>query len=583
MSLDTQPRITLDCGDERDYLLKKDAVNCRQKVELNSKSTLEFSIRRDNPKAKYFDYADTTATINGRVYCMIGEDGPEDVLDETAKDENSTLINVVMKELWYKLGKSYITAYNVNVETSSEFDHIDTHMVVLLGNSNDSLYINGVRKTAPYPVGTAKYFFWCLLDGSGWSLDSRYDAYWPDGTFDLETDKKSRLENIEVLQSLFGGFLLWDSTGKRVALVDEGKYQVDDGFDVCFGRQKGALLKARKRKESRDITTRLYVYGNSYLNIADVNGGKEYLDNRSYTSEVLEGIVQHNDIYRQDTLLAWGKKQSEKLCKPRFSYEIELLDMREKEAPQAPGPELAKMCTVHDPKQPGGKALLRVTAIDQDPFLHWDKKIEVGDVRDKFPQVMRDVIKAEQTVTNTVSNTNQITGQIIRGETPALTASNLHWTSVTGNLGSGLSMVQQQADQIQLQVDDNKGNIASLTIRADQIQTTVTKMGENQVEMQSQITQQADRISAIVTQDGQVKAASVIGVINNVGYAAIRADRIMFAGDSTTVEGHAVFKNDIGSYGAFNGTACNVATVNCERVFNFQGRSVYIQNGYLRV
>ncbi len=379
--LDLRPRIIVTSGDEQDNLLPQDATNARQKIRLNESSTLEFSIWRDNEKAVHFTRPDVTAEFGGREYCMIGDAALDDVLDDRAKDAQSTLYNVVMKETWNKLRKRFITACNVNIETSPDFDHIDTHMVLLLGASPDQLVINGTKVSAPYPVGTAKYFFWCLLYGTGWTLDARYDAYWPDGTFDLETDKKNIIENIEVLQSLFGGFILWDSKGKRVALVDEDKYQADDGFMVAYGVQYGMLLKARTRQESREIYTRLYVYGNENLNIAAVNGGKEYLDNFSYTSEVLEGIVTHSDIYSQDTLLRWGKKQGEKFCKPRFTYSIDLCDLRKEEDPQGPGPELAKLCDVRDPDQPGGQAILRVTATDFNCFEEWDKKVEVGDVR----------------------------------------------------------------------------------------------------------------------------------------------------------------------------------------------------------
>ena len=545
-------RIIVTSGAEKDYLLNADTPDARQTLELNTQSTLEFSIRRSNPKARYFDRADVLAEYDGRVYCLIDEKGPEDVLDNTAANENSTLISVVMKELHHKLKYRFITAYNVDLEESSEFDHIDTHMVVLLGASPDQLVINGEQVSAPYPVGTAKWFFWCLLYGTGWTLDARYDAYWPDGAFDLETDKKTILENIDVLQSLFGGFLLWDSKGKRVALVDEDKYQVDDGFDVRFGRQKGVLMKARTRRENREIYTKLYVFGNDDLNIADVNDDREYLEDYSYTQEVLEGVVRHNDIYQQETLLAWGQKQIARLCKPRFTYEITLLDKRKDGAPQAVGPEIAKMCTVHDPKQPGGKAVLRVTAIDRSAFNEWDVEIEVGDVRDKFPQVLKDIMQAEEKVSDTVSNNNQVAGGSIRGPTPALTASNLHWGSVTGGLQAGISSLEVKTDNIQLEVNDNKGNIAglyvsvgqvearvsdtegniaSLTVRADQIQSTVTNSVDN---LQSQITQAANRISAIVSADGVVKAAVILSAVNSSSSALIKADRITFDGYTMT-------------------------------------------------
>ena len=141
-------RITLTLGNELDYLLEADITGeARQKVSLNESSTLEFSMRRSSPKAKYFNGAAVEAEVNGRLYCVLGDDSIKDEINDSSGSAEDSLLNVTMKELWYKLTKSYVTTYNLTVP-SSEFDHIDTHMVVLLGDSKDPLYIDGTRRTA---------------------------------------------------------------------------------------------------------------------------------------------------------------------------------------------------------------------------------------------------------------------------------------------------------------------------------------------------------------------------------------------------------------------------------------------------
>ncbi len=340
-----------------------------------------------------------------------------------------------------------------------------------------------------------------------------------------------------------------------MALVDEAKYNANNGLALRFGREEGVLLKSRKRTENRDIVTRIYPYGNGWLNIAKVNNGKEYIENFNYTDEVLVGILQNNDIYNQDTLLAWAKKQLTNLSKPRNTYDVDLLDMREQDDPQGVGPELGVMCTIFDSNQPEGNAVLRVVEIDRDVFNHTDCKIVVGDVALKWPALMKDLVTAKEVTNNTVSSTQQVPGAIVRGETPALTQSNIKWTGVTNTINGNVSRVQQQADYIQLQVNDNKGNIGQLQITATEIKATVSKQGDsiaylsiqsNQIQTsvqqldgrvvtaESRITQNANQISAVVYNDGRIRAEMIIQAMNDQpSNIKLRADRIVFEGYSS--------------------------------------------------
>ena len=79
---------------------------------------------------------------------------------------------------------------------------------------------------------------------------------------------------------------------------------------------------------NNDIATKIYVYGDSNLNIASVNNGKEYLEDYSYTDTVYETIIYNTDITDATELKEWGKKQLELMCKPTYSYEVSAIDLR---------------------------------------------------------------------------------------------------------------------------------------------------------------------------------------------------------------------------------------------------------------
>lgn len=235
-----------------------------------------------------------------------------------------------------------------------------------------------------------------------------------------------------------------------------------------------------------------------------------------------------------------------------------------------------------DTKQPNGKADFRVVLIDRSVFNQWDCNIEIGDLEERWLSQMKDIVQSEKTVSNTISNTTRISGQVVRGETPALTASNIKWTGVTNGLSNGISNLNVKTDNIQLEVNNNKGNIASLTITATQIQSTVTDMNGKMGVMQSQITQTANRISAVVTENGVIKAGVIAQAINSIGYATIRADAIIMTGASINVTGGDLFGAT--SISGTNITAQGSLNVNSGFRFQSGGKTynLYVSGEYVK-
>jgi len=81
------------------------------------------------------------------------------------------------------------------------------------------------------------------------------------GTHDLETEKLSLLENIQKVQEIWGGYLVWDSVAKTVSLRDESTWQNYTGFQVRYAKN----LKSITRMTNYDLVTRLYPFGENDL------------------------------------------------------------------------------------------------------------------------------------------------------------------------------------------------------------------------------------------------------------------------------------------------------------------------------
>ena len=158
------------------------------------------------------------------------------------------------------------------------------------------------------------------------------------GVFNCETDAKDIFENIKLIQELWGGVIVFDSLNKVIHYRDEDKEGTDfntwNGFTIKRGKN---LTASPSVSWNADIITRLYPLGADKLNIALVNDGKRYVDNFSFTDEVLEGYVEQPNIY--DTLgdggmlqlLYWAQREVSKVCRPRMTvkYENKVVDRRQ--------------------------------------------------------------------------------------------------------------------------------------------------------------------------------------------------------------------------------------------------------------
>ncbi len=158
------------------------------------------------------------------------------------------------------------------------------------------------------------------------------------GVFNCETDAKDIFENIKLIQELWGGVIVFDSMNKVIHYRDEDKEGTDfntwNGFTIKRGKN---LTSTPSVFWNADIITRLYPLGADKLNIALVNDGKRYVDDFSFTDEVLEGYIEQPNIY--DTLddggmlqlLYWAQREVSKVCRPRMTvkYENKVVDRRQ--------------------------------------------------------------------------------------------------------------------------------------------------------------------------------------------------------------------------------------------------------------
>lgn len=87
------------------------------------------------------------------------------------------------------------------------------------------------------------------------------------------------------------------------------------------------LKKTDLQSDTYDYKTRLYAYGADGLTFADINDGKEYVDNFSYSNKIIELIWKDERYTTAETLLEDATARLEKLAKPRMSFSIEVINL----------------------------------------------------------------------------------------------------------------------------------------------------------------------------------------------------------------------------------------------------------------
>lgn len=365
-------------------LRERDGISdCRLTEKQNDNSTLTFNMLTSSEKYAWLADPENLIVAGERVFSAI-YDG--DSLTEKKDSGNKNTASFSFVERQCLLDKVRVTAYN----STTTYDHIDTGMVVVLSGGIAPLTVNGVQIPCPYEKGTAAYALYAVLYGTGWSVGT-VDV---DGTFDLETDKKSVLENIKAIQSLWGGILMFDSLRKKVCLRSEEIYRPYNGYGVRFKFNETGL----ERTVNRNIINRLYVYGKDNLNIAASNGGKEYLENYIYTSTPLCGTLVNNDITNAGDLIVWGKRELERLCKPQVTLKLSLIDRSQLEGGVSFA--VSDIIDVVDEDLSASKYQARVTEKSVSFFQPWECTVTLGDEKEIFAAKVKYALENADKVNN---------------------------------------------------------------------------------------------------------------------------------------------------------------------------------------
>lgn len=433
-------------------------------IESNGASTFTFSMNMYSQKWQDISDPENIYLVDGRKYVCLNETG--------IVTENET-VTVTAYETWKLLEKRYVQAYNV----PKEDEFIDDQTVCLLPKSTEPLVVNGVTYTNnPYPRGSAGYNYWALLQGSGWTLAfcdviaDGFNAAEDYGVFNVETDQKDLLYNLEHVRDLYGGIFEWDSVNQTLSVHDSSKWNNDYGFEI----RKGKNLQTLTISMDTDITTRLYPLGENSLNISAVNNGKRYVDDFSYTTAIYEKNLQNSDIYDQKQLLYWGQEQVKKLSRPRKNINCEIVDVRTVEGREYETFDINHLATVvysDGSEQTLTKETLRIISWTYNVFAPYQATIELGDKL----QNMVDFLKQSYDAGNKADGVIDSGGRI---DYDSL------WDYENGTYwGDTLyKYIHETEHRLEIKIDDVEGSLADFIVEANETFATIEALVQFETE-----------------------------------------------------------------------------------------------------
>ena len=474
-------------------------------ITSNGDSTLSFQMFVASEKWQQIKDPQNLYYCNGRGYTP---------MNEQSYVYSGPVVNVTLVELWYLLAYKYVQAHNVDTSVEA----LDDHTVKILPKTDTKfkLTVNGVQyddsevkdsRGVVMPRGSAGYALWAILKGSGWSLGvcdvlpDGFDAANDYGTFNVESDMKDVLQNIQYIQQLYGGILDWDSQNKVLNLRDERK----EGTD--FNTWKGYAIRKGKNLSDyptitwdNNIITRLYPLGNGNLNIKKVNNNKGYVDNFSYTTDIYESYLQNANIYDtndeggQKTLRFWAEQQVAKYCKPRKSITYTIVDSRAVNDQSHETFDINHIVKAYYQDTESGaevSELLRVQHLTYNWFFpSSDSTVEVGDKISNEIELFYQVYKQTENSAATDAN-GHLSGSDIYLEVPEE-----YWDSLFGG-SFGYASLQTITNLHAEHETENTLAIADLRVYADDTFATITSFTSFQEWTEDEFKESSTRIDQV--------------------------------------------------------------------------------------
>lgn len=175
-----------------------------------------------------------------------------------------------------------------------------------------SVGYNSGTKTVSQQIDAVKPTGWTVNDRSGSTIGRTIKG-------DL-----TPLQVCEECRKTYLVYIRWDNKTKTVTIYPQAM-----GTPVgSFATRELNLKEINYKGKSNNFATRLYAYGKEGLSFADINSGKPYVDNNTYSSRVICAYWSDERYTDKASLLADAQEKLAVLAVPERSYDCAIVDLQ---------------------------------------------------------------------------------------------------------------------------------------------------------------------------------------------------------------------------------------------------------------
>lgn len=157
-----------------------------------------------------------------------------------------------------------------------------------------------------------------VLGNSGWSI-GRYDTQ---DVLNWTMEKGTVLGSIHKIAKMYSMSVVFHDESKTIDMVASPGRQRGTFFTYYQG-----IASATRRVDSSSLVTRIYGQNAEGATFADINGGKPYVEDFTYTNEVREATYDFQGATSPQAMLNYCQSYIKRRSRPRFSYEYTLRDL----------------------------------------------------------------------------------------------------------------------------------------------------------------------------------------------------------------------------------------------------------------
>lgn len=321
--MNTEKLVVVYDGDVPVAVLEN-AFNIVTVSEVNADSYLEFDLYFTDQKRPYIDNQ-ATARIEGQVYRI------KEVTDKKEYRSAKTT-HVYAENIYYDLAKAAKLS-------DTAFDTAKARSVMTFALQNTEWNIGIIEITS------AKSF---------------------------ESECKNPLELLQLIADVYNGELVFDSENRLVNLVKS------------TGSDNGMLFHYKKNMKSIErvvsttgLVTRLYATGADGLTFASVNNGLSYVEDFSYTDEVLIGTLDCSSFTDAADMLDYAKLRVADYCRPTYSYTLSVIYLESYPGYSHEKYGLGDVVRVVD-EELGIDLRTRIIRMEKDILEPWNTKVELS-------------------------------------------------------------------------------------------------------------------------------------------------------------------------------------------------------------